>query len=112
MIDPVVAATSSRVKGLHVLLIHDTTCFRDDSCGNSLVGHASIAVAAEQGALLGLLDTKLIERREDASMVTVVADQGSFEVLIRASHDRVFGGSAASCLPVPAGRNRRSGLVR
>ena len=58
----VAAATSSRVGGLHVLSIQDTTSFRDDGRGNSLVGHATIAVAAEQGALLGLLDAELIAR--------------------------------------------------
>ncbi|MCY3674123.1 MAG: hypothetical protein OXH65_10160 [Paracoccaceae bacterium] len=65
LIDPVAAATSSRVGGLHVLSIQDTTSFRDDGRGNGLVGHATIAVEAERGALLGLLDTELIERRED-----------------------------------------------
>ncbi|MDE2759360.1 MAG: IS4 family transposase [Paracoccaceae bacterium] len=65
IIEPVAAATSSRVGGLHVLSIQDTTSFRDDGRGNSLVGHATIAVEAEQGALLGLLDTELIERRDD-----------------------------------------------
>ena len=65
IIAPVAAATSSRVGGLHVLSIQDTTSFRDDGRGNSLVGHATIAVAAEQGALLGLLDAGLIARRED-----------------------------------------------
>ena len=65
IIEPVAAATSSRVGGLHVLSIQDTTSFRDDGRGNSLVGHATIAVEAEQGTLLGLLDARLIERRED-----------------------------------------------
>ena len=65
IIEPVAAATSSRVGGLHVLSIQDTTSFRDDGRGNGLVGHATIAVEAEQGTLLGLLDAQLIERRED-----------------------------------------------
>ena len=64
IIEPVVA-TSSRVGGLHVLSIPDTTSFRDDGHGNSLVGHATLAVAAEQGPLLGLLDAQLMERREE-----------------------------------------------
>ena len=54
--------TAARVDGLHILAIEDTTSFRDDGLGNSLVGHATIAVEAEQGALLGLVDTQLIER--------------------------------------------------
>ncbi len=64
IIEPV-AAASSRVGGLHVLSVQDTTGFRDDGRGNGLVGHATVAVEAEQGALLGLLDAELIERRED-----------------------------------------------
>ena len=64
IIEPVAAATSSRVGGLHVLSIQDTTRFRDDGRGNGLVGHATIAVKAEQGTLLGILVAQLIERRE------------------------------------------------
>ena len=65
IIEPAAVATSPRVGGLHVLSIQDTTSFRDDGRGTSLVGHATIAVKAEQGSLLGLLDAQLIERRED-----------------------------------------------
>lgn len=64
IIKPVVA-TSSRVGGLHVLLIQDTTSFRDDGRGHGLVGYATLAVEAERGIPLGLLDAPLIERRED-----------------------------------------------
>ena len=56
------AGTASRVDGLHVLAIQDTTSFRDDGLGNSLVGHATIAVEGEHGALLGLVDARIIER--------------------------------------------------
>ena len=56
------SGTASRVAGLDVLAIQDTTSFRDDGLGNSLVGHATIAVEAEQGALLGLVDARVIER--------------------------------------------------
>jgi len=54
--------TAARVDGLHILAIQDTTSFRDDGSGNSLVGHVTIAVEAERGPLLGLVDTQLIER--------------------------------------------------
>ena len=56
------SGTASRVAGLDILAIQDTTSFRDDGLGNSLVGHATIAVEAEQGALLGLVDARIIER--------------------------------------------------
>ncbi len=57
--------TASRVQGLHILAIQDTTSFRDDGSGNSLVGHATIAVEAEKGALLGLVDMQFFERFGD-----------------------------------------------
>ena len=57
------AGTASRVAGLDVLAIQDTTSFRDDGLGNSLVGHATIAVEGEHGALLGLVDAQVIERQ-------------------------------------------------
>ena len=56
------AGTASRVAGLDVLAIQDTTSFRDDGLGNSLVGHATIAVEGEHGALSGLVDARVIER--------------------------------------------------
>ena len=62
---PAAVATSSRGGGLHVLSIPETTSFRDDGRGHGLVGHATLAVAAEQGTLLGLLDAQLMERREE-----------------------------------------------
>ena len=65
IIGPVAVATPSHVGGLHVLSIRDTTGFRYDGRGNGLVGHATMAVEAEQGTLPGLPDAGLIERGED-----------------------------------------------
>ena len=62
IVERAAAGTASRVAGLDVLAIQDTTSFRDDGLGNSLVGHATIAVEAEQGALLGLVDARVIAR--------------------------------------------------
>ena len=62
IVDRAAAGTASRVAGLDVLAIQDTTGFRDDGLGNSLVGHVTIAVEGEQGALLGLVDARVIER--------------------------------------------------
>ena len=62
IVDQAASGTASRVAGLDVLAIQDTTSFRDDGLGNSLVGHATIAVEGEHGALLGLVDTQIIER--------------------------------------------------
>ena len=65
IIAPAAVTTSSRGGGLHVLSIPETTSFRDDGRGHGLVGHATLAVEAEQGTLLGLLDAQLMERREE-----------------------------------------------
>ena len=62
IVDRAAAGTAARVAGLDVLAIQDTTSFRDDGLGNSLVGHAAIAVEGEQGALPGLVDARVIER--------------------------------------------------
>ena len=62
IVDRAAAGTASRVAGLDVLAIRDTTGFRDDGLGNSLVGHAAIAVGGEQGALPSLVDARVIER--------------------------------------------------
>ena len=63
IVERAASGTASRVAGLEVLAIQDTTSFRDDGRGNSLVGHATVAVEGEHGALLGLVDARLIERR-------------------------------------------------
>ena len=62
IVDQAASGTASRVSGLDVLAIQDTTSFRDDGLGNSLVGHATIALEGEHGALLGRVDARIIER--------------------------------------------------
>ena len=62
IVEKAAMTTSGRVEGLHILAIQDTTSFRDDGSGNCIVGHATIAVEAEQGTLLGAVDMQLIER--------------------------------------------------
>ena len=62
IVEQALPGTACRVEGLHILAIQDTTSFRDDGSGNSLVGHSTIAVEAEHGTLPGLIDTQIIER--------------------------------------------------
>ena len=62
IVEKAVCDTAARVDNQHILAIQDTTSLRDDGSGNSLVGHATIAVEAEQGTMLGLVDMHLIER--------------------------------------------------
>ena len=51
-----------RVAGRHVLAIQDTTSLRDDGDQHSLSLHPTIAVDADDDALLGLLSAELLER--------------------------------------------------
>ena len=62
IVEKAARGTAARVDKMHILAIQDTTGFRDDGSGNSLVGHATIAVEAEQGTMHGLVDAQLIER--------------------------------------------------
>jgi hypothetical protein len=55
------ARTCTRVRGLHVLAIQDTTSLRDDGWGASLNAHPTIAACAETGALLGLAHGELLK---------------------------------------------------
>jgi hypothetical protein len=55
--------TAGRVQGRHVLVIQDTTSLRDDGDQRSLHLHPAIAVDANDGALLGLVDAVFLHRR-------------------------------------------------
>ena len=41
--------TSRSVEGLHILAVQDTTSFRDDGSGNSIVGHATVCSGGRTG---------------------------------------------------------------
>jgi hypothetical protein len=56
------ARTTALAKRRHILAIQDTTTLRDDGKQNSLCLHAMIAVDAEDGALLGLVDGVFLSR--------------------------------------------------
>ena len=79
VVEQAVRGTAGRVAGLHVLAIQDTTNFRDSGGGTGVVGHATIAVEAEAGALLGLAATQVIERSggEKASKHAPLCDKQS-----------------------------------
>lgn len=57
------AATASRLGGLHVLAIQDTSTVRDDGDRRSMVVHPTLAVDAESGAVLGLLAGEVLQRK-------------------------------------------------
>jgi len=56
------ARTRTRVAGLHVLAIQDTTSLRDDGSKRSVAAHPTIAVDAEAGTLLGLVHGQILTR--------------------------------------------------
>ncbi len=61
MVNTARSRTAQRVGGRHVLAIQDTTTLRDDGKLESLNLHAMIAVDAEDGALLGLVDAVFLK---------------------------------------------------
>jgi hypothetical protein len=63
MVATAAAGTAKRVAGRHVLAIQDTTTVRErPGEARSMVLHPTIAVDAENGALLGLVHAEMFER--------------------------------------------------
>jgi hypothetical protein len=59
--------TAARCQGRHVLAIQDTTVVRSPEGGGGLYLHPVIAVDADEGALLGLVQATFLSRDEGAS---------------------------------------------
>jgi IS4 transposase len=57
------ARTCAQVAGRHVLAIQDTTALRVDEKGLGLLLHPVIAVDADNGAMLGLIDNTFLTRK-------------------------------------------------
>jgi len=62
MVRTAAARTATRVAGLHILAVQDTTSLRDDGDGGSINLHPMIALDAQQGALLGLISAEVLVR--------------------------------------------------
>lgn len=62
LVGSAVARTGGRVAGRHVLAIQDTTEVRSTAWGGGIVLHPTIAVDADDGALLGLVHAELLHR--------------------------------------------------
>ena len=77
MVATACAHTKSLVAGRHILAIQDTTALRDDGDKRSLNLHPTIAVDAEDGALLGLVHAELLTR--DGSAAAVHCNKRPFE---------------------------------
>ena len=56
------ARTCTRVAGLHVLAVQDTTSLRDDGVHHSINLHSMIALDAQGGTLLGLVSATVLVR--------------------------------------------------
>jgi hypothetical protein len=81
MVASAAVRTSVATAGRHVLAIQDTTTVRSDPLGGGgLSLHAMIAVDADDGALLGLIEARYLERgqgRRDQRKATAYADKES-----------------------------------
>lgn len=91
------AATAARCRGLHVLAVQDTTTLRDDGDRRSLALHATLAVEAEGGAVLGLLGAELLRRaggRKRSRNVRPIAAKESARWLRGAAAAGTLAGSA------------------
>jgi hypothetical protein len=62
IVEQACARTATRVRGLHVLAIQDTTVVREHGRSHSLQVHPTIAVDAETGAILGLVHADFFAR--------------------------------------------------
>jgi hypothetical protein len=63
MVSTALAQTCAQVAGRHVLAIQDTSALRVDEVGIGLSFHPVLAVEADTGTVLGLVDTMFLTRR-------------------------------------------------
>jgi hypothetical protein len=63
MVSTALAQTCTQVAGRHVLAIQDTSALRVDEKGIGLSFHPVLAVAADTGTVLGLIDNAFLTRR-------------------------------------------------
>jgi hypothetical protein len=63
MVATTAARTCAQVRGRHVLAIQDTTAIRVDEKGIGLSAHPLIAVDANEGTVLGLVDVCFLKRQ-------------------------------------------------
>lgn len=101
------ARTAGAVAGRHVLAIQDTTSLRDDGTQHSLLVHATIAVGAADGALLGLVDGEFLRRhggKKAGHKAVAFAEKQSCRWLNGAQAAAELIAHGASCVTVIADR--------
>lgn len=99
--------TAGLVKGRHILAIQDTTSLRDDGKLDSLSLHAMIAVDADDGALLGLVDAVFLKRiggKKRQRAVRAFADKESRRWLDATRAAAGLSDDGARCVTVVADR--------
>lgn len=99
--------TAGLVRGRHVLAIQDTTTLRDDGKLDSLNLHAMIAVDADDGALLGLIDATFLKHvggKKRQRAVRAFADKESRRWLDATLTAAELAAHGAACVTVVADR--------
>lgn len=99
--------TAGLVRGRHVLAIQDTTSLRDDDKLDSLSLHAMIAVDADDGTLLGLVDAVFLKRvggKKHQRAVRAFADKESRRWLDATCAAAGLSADGAACVTVVADR--------
>jgi len=97
--------TAGRCAGRHVLAIQDTTVLRSQGGGGDYL-HAVLAVDAQDGAILGLIDGRFLERaggRRAARRAAMIEEKESFRWLEGADQAASVC-AGASCVTVIADR--------
>ncbi|MGY3035619.1 hypothetical protein ACVIIV_004789 [Bradyrhizobium sp. USDA 4354] len=99
--------TAGLVRGRHVLAIQDTTTLRDDGKLDSLNLHAMVAVDADDGALLGLVDATFLKHvggKKRRRAVRAFADKESRRWLDATLTAAELAAHGAECVTVVADR--------
>ena len=99
--------TAGLVRGRHILAIQDTTTLRDDGKLDSLNLHAMIAVDADDGGLLGLIDAVFLKHvggKKSQRAVRAFADKESRRWLDATLTAAELAACGAACVTVVADR--------
>jgi hypothetical protein len=107
MIETALTRTCGLVQGRHILAIQDTTSLRDDGKQSNHQLHATIAVAADDGALLGVVGACFL-RHEGATEVHCnkrpFAEKDSRRWLDATNEAAKLAAAGAACVTVVADR--------
>jgi hypothetical protein len=103
MIETALARTCTQVAGRHVLAIQDTSALRMDAKGLGLSFHPVIAVDANQGTVLGLVDNVFLSRqggKRDSHKERSFTEKDSRRWLDGAERASALAEAGAACVTV------------